>query len=105
MKMERKELENLLVELLADGSGEQTQRTAALLGLYINRLSSDISEAVTPLTPVNAPFIVAILESYAEAIRKDFDCKDKLIQMIKAAQNGKITMVLPTEMTEREGDE
>lgn len=42
----------------------------------INKISVQIGTAISPLTPANRPFIVAVMVRYVDFIKKDFDVEE-----------------------------
>lgn len=92
--MNKHDLEKEMVETMMDPTADEAEKTAAL-GRYVNQLSTDISMVLTPLSDFSATFAVAILELYAENIRKDFKCSESVIEMVKKSNDKKITMIVP----------
>lgn len=63
--------------------GKANSKSIQLTNTYYNIISSDIGEAIGGVNSLNAPFIVAALEIYSEAIRKSFPDIDKAIADVK----------------------
>ncbi|MBQ6946770.1 MAG: hypothetical protein IJN42_01880 [Clostridia bacterium] len=92
-------LEHLVRSLLNTNTPEAEKEKA--MTLYLNQLSSDISVAVGSLSDFNAALVVGMLETYADTIRKDFKCRDGVIDGIKQLQKERIMVSIP----KRRGDE
>lgn len=81
-KLREKILDELVLELEKTG-GKGSDKAIQLTNAYYNTISEDIGNAIGGVSPLNAPFIVAALETYAEAIRKNFPGFDKTIADVK----------------------
>lgn len=68
----------------------------------INKISAQIGTAISPLTPVNRPFIAAVMMRYVNFIKKDFGAEemDVYSEMLECFRNTSaeyiITMPVPT---------
>ncbi|MBR5782896.1 MAG: hypothetical protein IKY33_01575 [Clostridia bacterium] len=100
--MNRQELEKKLIELLQNPDNEEATKMLATFSGYLQQLSNDISDVITPLNKFNANFVVALLEAYAQSIRQSMPCDDEIIEKIKGFNTGKIMMVMPTDLMDRE---
>lgn len=68
----------------------------------INKISTQIGTAISPLTPANRPFIAAVMMRYVDFIKKDFDTNemDVYSEMLRCLGNTGaeyiVTMPVPT---------
>lgn len=71
------------------------ERGAGLIPEYINEISKDISMAIGSVNPLSAPFLIALLEVYAETIKLEYPDIDKLVAEIKTRPMYQCKAVLP----------
>lgn len=81
-ELRKKILEKLTIELLKT-QGEMSDETGKLVEAYYNSLSDDISQAVGTIDDISAPFVIVVLETFAESIRKLFPGHDETIELIR----------------------
>lgn len=62
---------------------------------YTNIISQDIALAIGGINPVSAPFVVALLETYAQKIRGKFHGIDAPVADIKNMSANVVEVVIP----------
>lgn len=87
----RKEIFESLIEEAVKTQGEVNKRSAALVDLYFNNLSKDISDTIGPLDSGVAPFVVAVLELYAGGIKEKFPGISEVVEWIKQLPKMEVT--------------
>ena len=86
-------LNHLIKCMTEEGTMEAEKETA--ISLYLNQLSSDISAALGRLDTFNAALVVGMLETYADAIRKDFECREGVVEGVRRCRKERIMITLP----------
>lgn len=91
MTEKRKMLQNLLSKSFETHNpiGEM------YIGPFMQEVSNSISEAIFPVNKISAPFIVAMLEKYAESIKNEYSGIDMLVKEIKEIPCTDIKVVIP----------
>lgn len=98
MNEERKVLHREIKEYFTSSDSDTKDMPLEKMERYMELVSKDISEAIGGTDPVNAPFIIMILEQYAEGLRKTFQGSDEIISVLKLiCRKEEITIMMPSE--------
>ena len=81
-ELRKRILDKLTVELLKT-NGEMSEEGGKLIEAYYNSLSEDISQAIGTIDDISAPFVIVVLETFAESIRRLYPGHDETIDLIR----------------------
>lgn len=93
----RKELEHK-IELFAKAKTfAEASQYSSCIPEYMNLLSADISSAIGSINSVVAPFIIAQLETYADAIKSTYPGIKNSVDSLKKIESQIIKVAVPHE--------
>lgn len=75
-------LDKLNAKLIKTG-GETSDEAISLVDAYYNSLSQDISLAIGAVDDISAPFVIAVLEAYAQSVRRLYPDSSTVAEWLK----------------------
>lgn len=109
MSEEREILRQEIKDYFADRKASAKDIPLEKMEKYMELISQDISAAVGSIDFYNAPFLIMILEQYAEGIRRKHPDIEEIVSVLKLmCRQEEITVVLPQvpgESVQEEDDE
>lgn len=81
-------LKKIIINTMTDSPG-----TEKYVDEFVNMISIEIGEAISPINEVSLPFIICCLERYVEFLRKDHPKAANVADSLKTSLTSKIASV------------